>query len=863
MRKSVFSENGARDRPKGQDKEKQRLAKKRKAAEHVRDNAGFQDSSFQEADHGGTFSGRKDKFSGNVRREPWTGNAEEAAEESAAEKGTSKKAAKRMTANRTSIRASEGNAAEERRPDENRTGKENGRSAQKLRIRKEYAESVREELEAGACQEQGSPFSAGRRQKGNQSTWSRKNKNRASPFRSQEEKPEAFQSELKDVSLDGGRPAGRGRRPWSRDKRGGGALQRGTEEGAETVRRTLDDAVMPDEESDRVSSGTARGSYGAARLSADGARKAAKDAEGVLSGEISGKEDIRPGNAGDALSGKAGAKVAVPADQKAGSHFLTERILSPGSVDREILKKNAFYSAEESRLTAAAVEKNTALELQKRLIRKNYQRAPQGVPYIPIVSRIRERAREKSAVTAIQKTKAAARQIALFVERHPMLLIIILLSGVMLILATAALYGGASLITHSVTPSSLATSFTAEDDDILGAENDYRAMEADLNRRITDLRDQYPGYENYGLNAGQVGHDPYQLAALLTVLHDDYTQEDVQDTLRKIFDLQYNFSMHDEAGSVSKRTVRVGQSLGSVVTSAYCACEICCGEWAGSPTASGVMPTPNHTIAVDAYSPIVPMGTKVIMNGIEYTVEDTGAFAGYGVDFDVYYSDHNAALQHGHQTWEAYIADDNGSQEVEVMVSSGSQQFTAVMANSGIDHAAKQLLDADELERYELLKETKGNKPDLFPDNIYVAGGEGWFDYTIAGDALSDQKFANMMAEATKYLGYPYVWGGSSPATSFDCSGFVCWVINNCGNGWNVGRTTADGLCNILPKVPLSEAKPGDIIFFAGTYDTVGASHVGIVVGDGVMIHCGEPIQYAQYNTPYYQQHFYCVGRLS
>ena len=91
----------------------------------------------------------------------------------------------------------------------------------------------------------------------------------------------------------------------------------------------------------------------------------------------------------------------------------------------------------------------------------------------------------------------------------------------------------------------------------------------------------------------------------------------------------------------------------------------------------------------------------------------------------------------------------------------------------------------------------------------------------------------------------------------------MCWVINNCGNGWNVGRTTADGLCNMLPKVPLSEAKPGDIIFFAGTYDTVGASHVGIVVGDGVMIHCGEPIQYAQYNTPYYQQHFYCVGRLS
>ena len=320
--------------------------------------------------------------------------------------------------------------------------------------------------------------------------------------------------------------------------------------------------------------------------------------------------------------------------------------------------------------------------------------------------------------------------------------------------------------------------------------------------------------------------------------------------------------MHDEAGSVERKAVRVGQSLGSVVTSAYCSCEICCGQWSGGPTASGVMPTPNHTIAVDAYSPFVPMGTKVVMNGIEYTVEDTGAFAQYGVAFDVYYSNHAAAQAHGHQTWEAYIADDNGSQEVEVMVSSGSQQFTAVIQNNGLDYVADKLLTKDEKERYDLLVETKGNKPELFVNDIYTGGGAGWFDYTIAGNALSDQKFANMMAEATKYLRYPYVWGGSSPETSFDCSGFVCWVINHSGNGWNVGRTTADGLCSMLPKVPLSEAKPGDIIFFQGTYDTAGASHVGIIVGDGVMLHCGEPIQYAQYNTPYYQQHFYCVGRL-
>ena len=113
-----------------------------------------------------------------------------------------------------------------------------------------------------------------------------------------------------------------------------------------------------------------------------------------------------------------------------------------------------------------------------------------------------------------------------------------------------------------------------------------------------------------------------------------------------------------------------------------------------------------------------------------------------------------------------------------------------------------------------------------------------------------------------QYLGYPYVWGGSSPSTSFDCSGFVSWVINNCGNGWSVGRQTADGLKNLCDIIPPSEAKPGDLIFFQGTYNTSGASHVGIYVGDGMMIHCGDPISYASIETSYWQQHFYCYGRI-
>ena len=173
-------------------------------------------------------------------------------------------------------------------------------------------------------------------------------------------------------------------------------------------------------------------------------------------------------------------------------------------------------------------------------------------------------------------------------------------------------------------------------------------------------------------------------------------------------------------------------------------------------------------------------------------------------------------------------------------------------------------LTEDQMERYELLLETLGNRSYLFGDDISSAPGGGgeYTDYDIPGEALTDTAFANMIREAEKYLGYPYVWGGASPSTSFDCSGFVSWVINNCGNGWSVGRQTADGLKNLCDIIPPSEAKPGDLIFFQGTYNTSGASHVGIYVGDGMMIHCGDPISYASIETSYWQQHFYCYGRI-
>lgn len=270
------------------------------------------------------------------------------------------------------------------------------------------------------------------------------------------------------------------------------------------------------------------------------------------------------------------------------------------------------------------------------------------------------------------------------------------------------------------------------------------------------------------------------------------------------------------------------------------------------------MPQANHTIAVDASNPTLPMGTKVVMNGVEYKVEDTGNFARYGVDFDVYYDSHSAASAHGHQTWEAYLSDANGSNTIEVTETTTKKILSVTLGSNGFDNVARSHLNPLEEKLYDVYNTTLGNRSYLFGTNV---GSEEYPDYQVSAEALSDARFAKMYNEAKKHLGTPYVWGGYSPS-GFDCSGFVSYVINNCGNGWNYGRLTADGLRSVTANIPKSMAKPGDLIFFQGTYDTPGASHVGIVIGDGMMIHCGHPCKISSYETSYWQEHFLSIGRL-
>ncbi len=199
--------------------------------------------------------------------------------------------------------------------------------------------------------------------------------------------------------------------------------------------------------------------------------------------------------------------------------------------------------------------------------------------------------------------------------------------------------------------------------------------------------------------------------------------------------------------------------------------------------------------------------------------------------------------------------------EVEVEVPYIYTICTVTLKNRNLSHIPVEILGEDGLSMYAAYMATLGNREDLFPNSSYVGKySETPPKYEIPSEVLADETFSALITEAEKYIGMPYVWGGSNPNTSFDCSGFICWSMGNSGV-WNVSRTSAQGLYNLCTPVSKSNAQPGDLIFFKGTYDTPGISHVGLYVGAGKMLHCGDPIRYVDINTTYWQAHFYAFAR--
>lgn len=405
---------------------------------------------------------------------------------------------------------------------------------------------------------------------------------------------------------------------------------------------------------------------------------------------------------------------------------------------------------------------------QKQAIKKEYAAAKAGAA-----------AAENTAsgtAKAAQGTVSITEKAFQFVQSHSHIIIGIAAVG-LLVLVIAGSVSSCSVLINGGGNVVLGTSYTAEDEDLKGVETDYTRLEDKLRKQIDRIETDHPGYDEYRYNLAEIGHNPYELASLLTVEFENYTRSQVQARLQSIFEAQYELKLEEKVEIRTRKETRVGYR----------------------------------------YNPIT--GT-----GHTYTYQVTVQY------------------------------------EYKIL--------NVTLLNRGVDYVARNSgLTDDQLQRYEVTLECRGNRDDLFAGIAFAtpdgAGSSGEYqDYDIPGEALTDEKFRKMITEAEKYLGYPYVWGGSSPSTSFDCSGFVSWVINHCGNGWNVGRQTANGLTGKCDIVPKSEAKPGDLIFFQKTYNTSGASHVGIYVGNGMMIHCGSPISYASIETSYWRQHYYCMGRI-
>ena len=311
-----------------------------------------------------------------------------------------------------------------------------------------------------------------------------------------------------------------------------------------------------------------------------------------------------------------------------------------------------------------------------------------------------------------------------------------------------------------------ASTYPSQDADMLGAETQYCAMEAELQRYL-DTYESTHDYDEYHFDLDTIEHDPYVLISMITALHQgEWTLDEVQGTLQMLFDRQY------------------------ILTE------------------------------------------DVVVETRYRTETDTWTDADGNTHTDTY-----------QVPYDYYIC-------------------TVTLENFNLSHVPVYIMSEEQLGMYATYMATLGNRPDLFPGSGYIGKYvEGSYtDYDIPPEALDDEVFAAIIKEAEKYLGYPYVWGGSSPSTSFDCSGFVSWVINH--SGWDVGRLGAQGLCNICTPVSSFNVKPGDLVFFTGTYDTPGVSHVGIYVGNNMMIHCGDPISYANLNSNYWQSHFYRYGRL-
>ena len=430
--------------------------------------------------------------------------------------------------------------------------------------------------------------------------------------------------------------------------------------------------------------------------------------------------------------------------------------------ERKSIAANAEYvyqkSLRDNPEMAQAVKNPVSRFWQKQKIKRQYAKAARAAGQTAQGAA----STAKTTATAAQKAAKESKKAASFVARHWKGALLIGGVGLLLLLVMGGLQSCTAMFGSAGTGLA-ATSYLSEDSDMLGAEDAYAGMEADLQHELDNYESLHPGYDEYRFDLDEISHDPYVLTSILSALHGGaFMLDEVQGDLAMLFEQQYTL-------------------------------------------------------------------TQTIETEIRYRTE---------------------------------TRTDSEGNEYEVEVPYTYYICNVTLTNNDLSHLPVYIMDEEQLSLYAAYMQTLGNRPDLFPNSSYPHAStvkEPTY-YEIPPEALEDETFAAMIAEADKYVGYPYVWGGSSPSTSFDCSGFISWVLNH--SGWSVGRQTAQGLYNLCTPVTAGQAKPGDLVFFVGTYDTPGVSHVGLYVGNSVMLHCGDPISYTSLNSSYWQSHLYCYGRL-
>ena len=536
-------------------------------------------------------------------------------------------------------------------------------------------------------------------------------------------------------------------------------------------------------------------------------------------------------------------------------------------------------------------------ELKKNLLARMWQKQKLKRQYAKAAREAQKTG--KRAKDAAVTTEKIAASVVNAVKRHPVICGILILLLLVVFLITS-LFSSFSNIGTGGLGSIAASTYLAEDQDINNAELIYTEWETDLQMEIDRVETDRPGYDEYRYNIGAIEHDPYILMGYLTSAYQNFTYEQIEGVLRQLFNEQYSLTFTEETEIRYRTETHVDPDTGeeteeevpyewhilnvkltatplaNLVVQRMSAeqkeiCEILLQTKSNRQYVKNVFGT-NWLPYVTSYygyrvHPIsgeknyhtgvdigMAQGTEILA-GHDGTVTLAGNAGGYGLCVAIEgeaYEGHTLTTKYGHCS-QILVSVGQEVKAGDVIAKVGST------GNSTGPHLHLEVLVDGQYLNPLYFADTGDTSSTGLP-NIGAGGGGSYFDYDIPPEALADEQFAAMIAEAEKYLGYPYVWGGANPSTSFDCSGFVSWVVNH--TGWNFGRLTADGLLGVCTPVSSANARPGDLIFFQGTYNTSGASHVGIYVGNGMMIHCGDPISYANINTSYWQSHFYTFGRL-